>query len=168
MCCTCLQWKANSFYSKKQLDFYVHKKATGNDVNGFTAKLRCRQCTGGIPAEIQCQSPYGLSKPLTDFSKAARSAGGSNVRTDYLPSLLSNLMAYLHIYNFVSNVLNGSYLAKLAWFLLLLRWQMLVLMRCPRMYRPPVVSPPRSLLVMMHFMTSRLAMSTNMMILNIL
>ncbi|CAL3972826.1 unnamed protein product [Diplocarpon coronariae] len=77
-CRVCEKWLESANYSKKELNSYADKAARGIVMNGRTAKLRCRPCSGGPLQEKQCEGPCGMWKELQQFSKASRSAGGTH------------------------------------------------------------------------------------------
>ncbi|KAH7399993.1 hypothetical protein BKA64DRAFT_642147 [Cadophora sp. MPI-SDFR-AT-0126] len=76
-CRVCEKWKETASFSNKELGSYSNKVACGNKLNGITAKLRCRNCSGGALTEKFCEGPCRTWKDLQKFSKSARSNGGS-------------------------------------------------------------------------------------------
>ncbi|KAI9055855.1 hypothetical protein LZ554_000794 [Drepanopeziza brunnea f. sp. 'monogermtubi'] len=76
-CRICEKWKEPASFSKKELNGYTWKVTNGTAVNGVSAKLRCRPCSGGPLQEKWCEGPCGKWKDLQKFSKSARSAGGN-------------------------------------------------------------------------------------------
>ncbi|PBP21953.1 hypothetical protein BUE80_DR007249 [Diplocarpon rosae] len=77
-CRVCDKWLEAANYSKRELNSYADKALRGIVMNGRTAKLRCRPCSGGPLQEKQCEGPCGMWKQLQQFSKASRSAGGNH------------------------------------------------------------------------------------------
>ncbi len=78
-CRICEKWKPKELYSNKELNTYTYKVGQGQRLNGVTADLRCRTCSGQQVAEYECNGTCGQTKPIAAFSKSARGIGGSNV-----------------------------------------------------------------------------------------
>ena len=91
-CTRCKKWKGKELYSNKQLRQYQWNKAEDNRLNGITAKLSCSACSQQVH-ERQCEGHCGEWKPLDEFSKVQRSAGGSGV--SYCPKAICNTLTKL-------------------------------------------------------------------------
>ncbi|CZR52995.1 uncharacterized protein PAC_02873 [Phialocephala subalpina] len=76
-CRTCKKWKDATSFANKETNGYKSKIAMGHKVNGTTAQLRCRVCAGAQLHERQCEGPCHTWKPLEQYSKSSRMAGGS-------------------------------------------------------------------------------------------
>lgn len=78
-CKLCSKWKPHGCFSNRELKNYRLKAATGVQVNGASALLRCVGCTEEPRHELECQGPCGKTLALAAFSKSSRKAGGNKV-----------------------------------------------------------------------------------------
>ncbi|CCU82897.1 unnamed protein product [Blumeria hordei] len=78
LCRVCEKWVGKGHYSKKEIDKYAYKISRGNRTTPISARLRCRSCAGEPSLERECLGPCGEIKPLDQFSKSSRRAGGSS------------------------------------------------------------------------------------------
>ncbi|EPQ65903.1 Bgt-2088 [Blumeria graminis f. sp. tritici] len=77
LCRVCEKWVGKGHYSNKEIDKYAYKFSRGNRITPISARLRCRSCAGEPSLERECFGPCGEIKPLDQFSKSSRRAGGS-------------------------------------------------------------------------------------------
>jgi hypothetical protein len=74
-CRQCNKFKLPAHFSNKEIKNYQFKKSCKPNIDGVTAELRCRSCTGEQVHELRCEGPCGIKKPLGSFSKTQRRRG---------------------------------------------------------------------------------------------
>lgn len=74
-CVICGHYKDHEYFSKKQLNTYRDRVASGQRLTSESAKLRCFACNGESALELECMGPCGKKKELSEFSKNSRRTG---------------------------------------------------------------------------------------------
>ncbi|RDL39011.1 uncharacterized protein BP5553_03351 [Venustampulla echinocandica] len=76
-CKLCAKWKPVANFSSRELKNYRLKAATGAQIDGASAQIRCVNCADDQRQELECRGPCGKKLGLMAFSKASRKAGGN-------------------------------------------------------------------------------------------